>query len=129
MRRSVRLYSTLLGFATLTTSAASGVMSSTPKGAFAYSATLADGREKALSDYAGKALLIANVASRCGYTQSGYADLAGLAKKYAQRGLQVLVFPCNQVNSAEGDKEEGEEDEEGTFTKHRILACPHRFHV
>ena len=99
-------------------------MATTPKakGAFAYSATLVDGREKALSDYAGKALLIANVASRCGYTQSGYADLAALAKKYAQRGLHVLVFPCNQVKRGRGGVGVGKkEKDEGTFRNPKFL--------
>lgn len=54
-----------------------------------------DGRPTSLSEYAGKALLIVNVASRCGLTPQ-YAGLERLHEKYAHRGFAVLGFPCNQ---------------------------------
>ena len=53
----------------------------------------ATGTDKALSDYAGKVLLIVNVASRCGFTKQ-YAGLQALNEAYAAKGLAVLGFPC-----------------------------------
>jgi glutathione peroxidase len=53
-----------------------------------------------LSDYAGRALLIVNVASRCGLTPQ-YAGLQQLAERYAGRGLTVLGVPCNQFGGQE----------------------------
>lgn len=66
-------------------------------GVHQFSALLSNGEERPLSAYKGQALLIANVASECGYTRSGYADLVALHTKYAARGLRILAFPCNQV--------------------------------
>ena len=53
-----------------------------------------------LSDYAGQALLIVNVASRCGLTPQ-YTGLQQLAQRYAGRGLTVLGVPCNQFGGQE----------------------------
>jgi glutathione peroxidase len=54
-----------------------------------------DGEATTLAHYKGKALLIVNVASRCGFT-SQYNDLEALFREYQQRGLVVLGFPCDQ---------------------------------
>ena len=54
-----------------------------------------DGREVNLDDYRGKVLLVVNVASRCGFTPQ-YAGLEALYERYADRGLVILGFPCNQ---------------------------------
>lgn len=59
-----------------------------------------DGQEQSLADYRGKVLLIVNVASRCGFTGQ-YAGLEELYRKYKDRGLVVLGFPCNQFGGQE----------------------------
>ncbi|MET8043895.1 glutathione peroxidase [Micromonospora sp. NPDC005215] len=53
-----------------------------------------------LASYRGKALLVVNVASRCGLTPQ-YAGLQTLADSYAERGLVVLGVPCNQFAGQE----------------------------
>jgi glutathione peroxidase len=57
--------------------------------------TTIDGNESTLDEYAGKAVMVVNVASRCGFTPQ-YAGLEKLYEKYADRGFTVLGFPCNQ---------------------------------
>jgi len=64
------------------------------------------GNEVDLARYRGKVLLIVNVASRCGYTPQ-YQGLQALHEKYAERGLAILAFPCNQFRNQEpGTSEE-----------------------
>jgi len=58
------------------------------------------GEERGLSDYQGKAVLIVNVASKCGLTPQ-YEGLEKLHEKYAARGFAVLGFPCNQFGAQE----------------------------
>jgi glutathione peroxidase len=69
-----------------------------------------DGRNVSLGDFRGKALLIVNVASRCGFTPQ-YVGLEALYRKYKDRGLVVLGFPCNQF----GRQEPASEEEIRTF--------------
>ncbi len=67
---------------------------------------LLDGRETTFGEYAGRAVLVVNVASKCGLTPQ-YAALETLATKYADRGLTVLGTPCNQFLGQEpGSNEE-----------------------
>ena len=59
-----------------------------------------NGKDTSLKAYAGKVLLIANVASQCGATPQ-YSGLEALHKQYAARGLVVLGFPCNDFGAQE----------------------------
>ena len=59
-----------------------------------------DGKEVSLSDYKGKVLLIANTASKCGFTPQ-YEALQELYKTYQEQGLVVLGFPSNQFAEQE----------------------------
>jgi len=60
-----------------------------------------------LSYYKGKVMLVVNVASKCGYTDSTYTQLNDLHERYSGRGLSILAFPCNQF----GQQEPGSSDE------------------
>jgi len=53
-----------------------------------------------LGQYQGQAMLIVNVASRCGFTRH-YSGLQKLYEQYADRGLVVLGVPCNQFGGQE----------------------------
>jgi len=76
-----------------------------------------DGRETTLAEFKGKALLIVNTASECGFTPQ-YEGLEQLQKKFASRGFTVLGFPCNQF----GGQEPGSDQEIAQF-------CDRRFKV
>jgi len=66
----------------------------------------ANGTDADLAEFAGKVLLVVNVASKCGFTPQ-YEGLEALHRKYADRGFEVLGFPCNQFGAQEpGDAEE-----------------------
>ncbi len=58
------------------------------------------GQPTSLAAYKGKALLLVNVASKCGLTPQ-YATLEALQKKYAAKGFTVVGFPCNQFKGQE----------------------------
>jgi glutathione peroxidase len=78
--------------------------------AYDFSALSIDGIDLPLSQYRGHPLLIVNVASKCGFTPQ-YASLEALYKKYHERGLEVLGFPCDQF----GHQEPGDETVIKTF--------------
>lgn len=63
-----------------------------------------DGKDTAMKAYAGKVLLIVNVASECGYTPQ-YAGLQALHEKMSGKGLAVLGFPCNDFGGQEPGSE------------------------
>lgn len=65
-----------------------------------------DGKDVNLKDYEGKALLIVNTATGCGFTPQ-YDGLQDLYEKYGKDGFEILDFPCNQfLNQAPGSEEE-----------------------
>ncbi len=65
-----------------------------------------DGAPRTLRDYAGRTLLIVNVASKCGFTPQ-YEGLEALYRRYKDRGFAVLGFPCDQFRHQEpGDEAE-----------------------
>ena len=66
----------------------------------------ADGAETTLAEYRGRVLLIVNVASKCGFTNQ-YEGLETLHRKYMDRGLAVVGFPCNQFLGQEPGDDAG----------------------
>lgn len=72
---------------------------------------------ESLSQYAGDVLLVVNSASACRFTPQ-YAELQTLHEQYADQGLRILAFPCNQF----GAQEKGNAAEIGEF-------CDRNFHV
>jgi glutathione peroxidase len=75
-----------------------------------FTAKTIDGHDQSLEDYRGQPLLIVNVASKCGFTPQ-YTGLEALYRKYADQGLAVLGFPCDQF----GHQEPGDEAEIKNF--------------
>ena len=68
--------------------------------------TMLDGRSTTMGAYEGQALLIVNVASRCGFTPQ-YSALEALYRRHKDEGFVVLGFPCNQFGAQEpGSSEE-----------------------
>ena len=62
--------------------------------------TTIKGEQKTLADFAGKAVLVVNTASKCGFTPQ-YKGLEELWQTYKDQGLVVLGFPCNQFGKQE----------------------------
>jgi glutathione peroxidase len=81
-----------------------------PASAYDFSALDIQGKKIALKTFTGKALLIVNTASGCGFTPQ-YKGLQSLHESYSAKGLVVLGFPCNQF----GAQESGSEEEIASF--------------
>ena len=75
-----------------------------------FSARTLDGAEKSLADYKGQVVLVVNTASKCGFTPQ-YEGLQELHETYADQGLAVIGFPCNQF----GGQEPGDSAQIGDF--------------
>ena len=75
-----------------------------------FTAPTITGEEVDLSAYEGQAVLVVNTASKCGFTPQ-YEGLEALYETYADQGLVVLGFPCNQF----GSQEPGDDDEIRAF--------------
>lgn len=71
-----------------------------------------EGEDVKLSKYAGKVVVLVNVASKCGLTPQ-YEQLQALHKEYADKGVAIVGFPCNQF----GGQEPGTEKEILAFCK------------
>ena len=81
-----------------------------PDSIYDFEAQQMNGQAVSLSQYQGKVLLIVNTASACGFTPQ-FGGLEALHKKYADQGLVVLGFPCNQF----GSQDPGSNDEIANF--------------
>jgi glutathione peroxidase len=77
-----------------------------------FSVRTADGGEQPLGEFAGKYLLIVNVASHCGFTPQ-YEGLEAMHRRLTDDGLVVLGFPCNQF----GAQEPGTDEEIQSFCR------------
>jgi glutathione peroxidase len=75
-----------------------------------FKAVTIDGKTRTLRSYAGKTLLIVNVASRCQFTPQ-YEGLEALYREHADAGFEILGFPCDQF----GNQEPGSESEIQSF--------------
>ncbi|OIW10093.1 hypothetical protein TanjilG_21930 [Lupinus angustifolius] len=84
--------------------------SETSKSIYDFTVKDIKGNDVNLSQYHGKVLLIVNVASECGLTQTNYKELSALYEKYKSQDFEILAFPCNQFGSQEpGTNEEIEQ--------------------
>ncbi|PQM34597.1 putative phospholipid hydroperoxide glutathione peroxidase [Prunus yedoensis var. nudiflora] len=81
-----------------------------PKTFYDFTVKDAKGNDADLSVYKGKVLLVINVASKCGLTNSNYTELNELHQKYKDQGLEILAFPCNQFGAQEPGSNEEIED-------------------
>jgi glutathione peroxidase len=87
------------------------------QGVYSFIMKTIDGKDKPLTEYKGKVLLIVNVASFCGYTPQ-YKDLEEVYQRYKDKGLVILGFPANNF----GQQEPGTDEEIKTFcdTKYNV---------
>ncbi|MFW5758751.1 MAG: glutathione peroxidase [Bacteroidota bacterium] len=72
---------------------------------YAFNAKDISGKEISMQDFKGKTIVVVNTASKCGFTPQ-LEGLENLYKKYKDKGLVILGFPCNQfANQEPGDEE------------------------
>ncbi len=78
--------------------------------AYDFTVKAQDGAEVSLSDFQGKALLIVNTATGCGFTPQ-YTELQAMYEAYKDKGFEILDFPCNQF----GEQTPGSDEEVHDF--------------
>lgn len=93
------------------------MLSASPKSVYDFTLNSIDGKAAPLSEYKGKALLLVNVASKCGFTPQ-YSALESLYEKYKDRGLVIVGVPANNF----GAQEPGTNEEIKSF-------CTRTYHV
>lgn len=71
-----------------------------PEGIYSFTMKTIDGKARPLSDFRGRALLIVNTASKCGFTPQ-YRAMEALYERFRKQGLEVLAFPANNFMSQE----------------------------
>lgn len=98
--------------ATLLAAACLAVPFAAPSSLYDFARKDIDGKERKLSEFKGKVVLVVNVASKCGLTKQ-YAGIEALYRKYRDKGLVVLGFPANNF----GGQEPGTEAEIKQFCK------------
>jgi len=98
----------------LTTLMLSMLLAGAPVSVHDFRARTIDGTEVSLSQFKGKALLIVNTASQCGYTPQ-YKGLEEIYQAYKPRGLEILAFPSNDF----GEQEPGTNQEIKKFCERR----------
>lgn len=81
---------------------------------YAFHTRTTDGMELSLKEFRGRPVLIVNTASQCGFTPQ-YAGLEALYRRFKERGLAVVGFPCNQF----GGQEPGTDAEVAEFCRSR----------
>ncbi|KAF8385408.1 gpx-7 [Pristionchus pacificus] len=83
----------------------------------------AAGKPVSMDEYRGQVLLIVNVASQCGLTDSNYRQLKVLEDDYGSKGFAIAAFPCNQF----GYQEPSSEADIMTFVSERFEYAPRLF--
>ena len=78
--------------------------------AFDFVVKAQNGTNVALSSFRGKALLIVNTATGCGFTPQ-YTELQAMYEEYREQGFEILDFPCNQF----GEQTPGSDEEVHDF--------------
>jgi len=82
-----------------------------PADIYSFSYVDIKGNEVQMEKYRGHVMIIVNVASKCGFTDTNYKQLQELYEKYETKGLKIIGFPCNQF----GGQEPGTEEDVCTF--------------
>ncbi|MEM7463685.1 MAG: redoxin domain-containing protein, partial [Pseudomonadota bacterium] len=105
---------------TMTTTISAGADMSSQANAYRFSFDTASGERINFSDYAGKAVLVVNTASQCGFTEQ-YGPLQALYEQYKDRGLVVVAVPSNDF----GGQEPGSNEEIVEFAKREFEPSRH----